>query len=257
MGILNATPDSFSDGGDFKHQIHVDQFIQACEKYCVDIIDVGGESSRPGSDPVSETEEYERVIPIIKTIKSKTNIPISIDTMKARIADAAIINGASIINDISAAQYDDSMLEVAAKHGVPYIMMHMQGKPKTMQDNPVYQDVIQDILEFFKNRISVAKKKGVNSIIIDPGIGFGKTSEHNFQLTKALHKLTSLNKPILFGASRKRFLTNAYGLNPKDRDIETVSIHTLAVQNGARILRTHNVEFGRKMIEVCNQYLNC
>lgn len=256
MAILNVTPDSFSDGGDYSDTNDLDKFIEDCENFKVDIIDIGGESSRPGAKAIEEAEELKRVIPAIKYIRSKTNIAISIDTYKSNVAEQAIQAGANMINDITAGLRDEKIMDVAAKYDLPYIIMHMQGKPEDMQIKPEYSNILSDINIFFEDRISIARRKKINQIIIDPGIGFGKTFLDNFKLIKNLNAFMNQKTVILIGASRKRFLENHYSKEAKDRDIETVAIHSLAIHQGARIIRTHNIEYGRKMIEICNQYIN-
>jgi len=208
MGILNVTPDSFSDGGKYvKHNTAVDHAIKMVEDGA-SIIDVGGESTRPFADNVTVEDEIKRVIPVIKKLSSKISVPISIDTVKADVAKQAIEAGASIINDISAMNFDPEMVNVAVRYNVPVILMHMKGTPGTMQLDPVYEDVVGEVKAFLGNAIKKAMDAGVskNKIIIDPGIGFGKTVKHNLLLIKELKKFQTLGVPILMGTSRKSFI---------------------------------------------------
>ncbi len=243
MGILNFTPDSFFDGGKYHN---IDTAIKYAEKMVLegaDIIDVGGESSRPGAEIVSLKEELERVIPIIKELSKRIRIPISIDTYKSKVAEQALDNGATIVNDISALRLDLKMAKVIIKYDVPVVLMHMQGLPKNMQDNPKYKDVISEIIAFLKERVNFAQKEGVKpeNIIIDPGIGFGKTTEHNLEIIKHLKEFKILDKPILLGPSCKRFIGDILNLPVDQRDEGTLSVCVISMLNGANILRVHNV----------------
>jgi len=252
MGILNITPDSFSDGGKF---YPLDKAIAHAEKLVedgADILDVGGESTRPFSDMVSEEEENRRVLPVIESIAKRVNIPISIDTTKSGVARRAINAGASIINDISALRIDSCMAEVAAASEVPLILMHMLGIPKTMQIEPVYNDLLTDIRDFLSTAVDSAVQAGVprSRVIIDPGIGFGKTIRHNLSLIQNLNFFSSLDTPILIGPSRKSFIRNILKKTSRDKDrepdMESIEIGTQAVVaasilNGAHIVRVHDV----------------
>lgn len=244
MGVLNITPDSFSDGGLYFQRDKAIEQGRALAREGADIIDVGGESTRPYSESVSEEEEMERVIPVIETLKRDTGIPISIDTCKAEVAGHALRAGASIINDISALRSDPRMAEVAAEAGVPVILMHMKGAPGNMQDNPTYDALLPEISEFLKDRIEYAVEKGIkrDRIIVDPGIGFGKTFDHNLEIIRDLHRLHPLERPILLGSSRKAFLGRILGREPLDRDTGTMATITAGILNGARIVRVHNVK---------------
>jgi dihydropteroate synthase len=266
MGILNVTPDSFSDGGSF---FTTDAAVAHGEKLVedgADIIDIGGESSRPFSDAVSVEEEARRVVPVIERLSKRISIPISIDTTKAAVAIQAIEAGASIINDIGALRTDNNMTAVAAKYGVPVILMHMKGSPKTMQVAPVYDDVINEVKKFLENAINTAEKNGISrsKIIIDPGIGFGKTVEHNLLLINHLHEFTSLDAPILIGPSRKSFIRNILFDKPaKDikADIPTLETGTqaavaAAVLHGAHIVRVHDVAGTYKTIKIIDAIKN-
>lgn len=251
MGIVNVTPDSFSDGGKFfSYDTAVAQGRKLAEEGA-DILDIGGESSRPFSEPVSAEEELRRVLPVIETLAETISIPISIDTTKAVVARRALEAGASIINDISALRIDADMPAVAVEYGVPIVLMHMLGTPKTMQVSPVYNDVISDIKFFLSDAIDRAGKAGIarEKIVVDPGIGFGKTVEHNLLLIRHLQEFISLGVPVLIGPSRKAFIRNILK-DPSSKDIQpdlpVVEIGTQAavaasVLNGAHIVRAHNV----------------
>jgi len=252
MGILNITPDSFSDGGRFfdwdkavAHALHmVDDGA--------DIIDIGGESSRPGAENVSIQEELDRVIPVIKEIHAKTKVPISIDTVKADVAEAAIKAGASIINDISGLENDPSIADVAAKHKSYLILMHMRGTPGNMQENTEYDDIIGEISLFLESAGRKAEQAGVKKekIIIDPGIGFGKSADGNFRILKNLEKFLKLDYPVLIGASRKSFIGKTFGLDIDERLEGSLAAACYAVLNGADIVRVHDVKETKKALDV-------
>lgn len=243
MGILNVTPDSFSDGGMYNS---VDSALKRAKEMIelgVDTIDVGGESTRPGSLPVEADEEIRRVVPVIEKIKSVyPEVIISIDTNKSEVAEKSVENGADIINDISAGTFDDKMFSVAAKYNTPIILMHIKGKPQTMQSNPEYGDLISEVYSFLLERIGRAKKEGVNTIIADPGIGFGKSVADNFRLITRLKEFRSLGVPMLIGLSRKSFLGKSLELTVDERETPTIISETVAALKGARIIRTHNVK---------------
>jgi dihydropteroate synthase len=249
MGILNVTPDSFSDGGDF---IDVDKAVQRAKQMVdegADIIDVGGESSRPGSDPVSEEEELRRVKPVIEKLSKEIKVPISIDTYKPSVAEECIKAGASIVNDISGLR-DKKMIEVAAKHKVSVVIMHMLGEPKTMQEEISYNDVVDDIKNFLKERISAAKVAGITDIMIDPGIGFGKTTEQNLLILKKLKEFKTLNCPVLIGTSRKSFIGNITN-SPVDQRLEgTLASISIAIMNGADIIRVHDIKECKRAAQI-------
>ncbi len=252
MGILNVTPDSFSDGGSY-HLLS--RAVEQAEKLIdegADILDIGGESSRPFAEAVTEEEELARVIPVIEAIRSRWSTPISIDTTKASVAQAALAAGADMINDISALHKDPDMLEVVQKCTAPLIIMHMQGTPADMQLNPHYQDVVADIIGFFQERTAWLETNGVSRqrLIIDPGIGFGKTVQHNLSILKRLGELTSLKLPVLLGHSRKRFLGELSGLAAQNRDNLTAVVSALSVPAGVAIVRVHNVAASRLAIGI-------
>jgi len=258
MGILNVTPDSFSDGGLF---FSCDAAVAHGEKLAedgADIIDIGGESTRPFSESVSIEEEGRRVLPVIEKLAKRVSIPISIDTTKAIIARKAIESGASIINDISAMYSDPDMMGVAAKYGVPVVIMHMKGNPSTMQKNPVYGSLMDEIISFLNTAINRAEAGGINRerIIIDPGIGFGKTLVHNLQILKRLKELKSLGRPILVGTSRKSFIGRMLNAEPMERISGTVASCVLAAGNGANILRVHDVKEVSQALKITDAILN-
>ena len=243
MGILNVTPDSFSDGGRFVTQGSVLAQVAAMVEAGADIIDVGGESTRPFAEPVSIDEELRRVIDATVTIRNYNPIPISIDTTKALVAREALAAGADIINDISALSFDPEMIALVQATDVPVIIMHMKGTPRNMQKNPVYEDVVTEITAFLEERLQWAENLGVERerFIVDPGLGFGKTVSHNLQIVKRLREFTSLGCPLLLGHSRKSFIGTVLGREVDDREIGTAAVSVLAAQNGVAILRVHDV----------------
>lgn len=253
VGILNVTPDSFSDGGEHFSTDAAVAYAQKMAQDGADIVDIGGESSRPGSEPVSEEEELCRVIPVIERLaKEKFALPISIDTYKPRVAEEALAAGASILNDITG--LTNAGMRAAAAHAkAPVILMHMQGAPKTMQENPTYGDVILDIKEFFKTQIALAEKDGITELILDPGIGFGKTLEHNLAILKRLREFTDLGFPILVGPSRKAFIGTLTGGAPAPDRLEgTVVAVVVARLNGASYFRVHDVKACRRALQVAD-----
>lgn len=246
MGILNITPDSFSDGGQLAAGENLLQRVESMIQAGVDILDIGGESSRPFAEKVGLAEELRRVIPAIESIRSHYSTPISIDTTKAVVAEQAIIAGADIINDISALRFDPEMVEVVKRKNVPVILMHMQGRPKDMQKNPRYDNVIGEISAFLKERLDWAEAQGLDrdKLIIDPGIGFGKTLGQNLTILRHLHQFKSLGAPLLLGHSRKAFIGTILNLeDPAQRDCPTAALSALAVMGGGvSLLRVHNVK---------------
>jgi dihydropteroate synthase len=244
MGILNVTPDSFSDGGRFQTlEKALVRGLQMVEEGA-DIIDIGGESTRPGAQPVQPLEEIARTVPMIGRLREKTNALISIDTRKADVARAAIAAGADIINDISALS-DPEMVNVAAETGAGLVLMHMQGTPETMQKNPRYDDVVSNVWNFLEERMAFAVERGVapEQIVLDPGIGFGKTDEHNLELLRGIPQLTIAGRPVLIGASRKQFIGRITGREvPAERLAGSLAVAAFAVLHGAQILRVHDVK---------------
>jgi len=249
MGILNVTPDSFYDGGRYTN---VDDAVERAEEMVAegaDLIDLGGESSRPGAKPVSVEEELRRIIPVLKRIRKKIKKPISIDTYKSEVARRTLDSGADIVNDITALRGDKKMAKLLARRSAPVILMHMQGCSRTMQKNPVYQSVVEEIINFLKSRIEKAGEAGINfdKIIIDPGIGFGKTVEHNFEIFSRLREFKVLGRPILIGPSRKSFIGKVLNLPFEERLEGTAGLVAYSILNGAQIIRVHDV---KEMIRV-------
>jgi dihydropteroate synthase len=245
MGILNVTPDSFSDGGLYFDKDKAIQHALRMEYEGADIIDVGGESTRPGSEAISVQEEIRRVVPVIESLVKKVKVPISIDTYKSAVAEAAISAGASIVNDISGLRFDPKMSEVVAKNKVPVVIMHIKGTPKDMQKNPTYKALIPEIMDYLREGITIAQRAGIpdDKIIIDPGIGFGKTVEHNLEIIKRLHEFTGFEKPILLGPSRKSFIGKILDDLPVTERLEgTAAAITIGIFNGANIVRVHDVK---------------
>jgi dihydropteroate synthase len=260
MGIVNITPDSFSDGGQFHSLEAALAQARRLTDAGADIIDIGGESTRPFADSVPADDEMDRVIPVIEQLVNHINVPISIDTTKAVVAEAALQAGAAIINDISAMRLDDGMAAVAAQSGVPVILMHMKGEPRTMQRDPTYENVVTEVRDFLAQAIATCVDAGISrdKIIVDPGIGFGKTGRHNLELIKHLKDLAELNAPIMVGPSRKRFIRDLLkdpsqdDIPPDRPEVETGTQAAVAasVINGAHIVRVHNVANTKAMLDV-------
>jgi dihydropteroate synthase len=259
MGILNVTPDSFSDGGKYLNLNSAVARAKELIEEGADIIDVGGESTRPFSEPVSEEEELKRVIPVIKAIKEEfPSVVISVDTYKSRVAEEALKAGAEIVNDISALRFDSRMIDIVKDFDCPVVIMHMQGTPKTMQINPVYNNVVEEVKSFLKERIDFLVDKGINfeKIIVDPGIGFGKTFEHNIELLKNLDSFHELNRPILLGHSRKTFIGKIINKEPEMRDGGTVGVSIFAYFKKVHILRVHKVDLNKDAIKTFQVLMN-
>ena len=252
MGVLNITPDSFSDGGRYFQRDQAIKHGLIMAEDGADIIDVGGESTRPYSEKVSLREELDRVIPVIQGLRKELKIPISIDTLKAEVAEEALAAGASIINDISALRFDSRMVSVAAKAGVPVILMHMKGTPSKMQDNPAYDHLIPEIMGFLTQATNRAVEGGIDKtfIILDPGIGFGKTFDHNLEIIGELHQFKALGMPILLGTSRKAFLGHLLNKEAHERDTGTMATIAAGVMNGAHIVRVHNVKKALETVKI-------
>ena len=243
MGVVNVTPDSFSDGGEF---LDADKAVAHALKLVeqgAELLDIGGESTRPGATPVSEAEELRRVLPVIEQLARRTRVPLSIDTMKPAVARAVLAAGASIVNDVAATREDDAMRLVVAETGAGYIAMHMQGQPQTMQANPVYVDVVRAVEDFFHERLRRLNACGVGAdqVVFDVGIGFGKTLEHNLQLLAALWSFTKLERPLLLGVSRKSFIGQLIPTAAAERVPGSLACACLAVEAGVQIIRTHDV----------------
>lgn len=245
MGILNITPDSFSDGGQFLDRNAAIQRAVEMVEDGADIIDIGGESTRPGSEPVTADEEIRRVVPVIREIARAVSVPISIDTYKADVAAAALDAGALIINDISAATFDPRMPGLIAESGCPAVLMHIKGEPKSMQTNPVYEDVVGEVCNFLQQRVDALVQAGVDveKLIVDPGIGFGKAVEHNLELLRRLGELKKLGRQILVGTSRKATIGKVLGDLPTEERLEgTAATVAISIANGADIVRVHDVK---------------
>lgn len=258
MGILNVTPDSFSDGGKhFDKDSAIQRALQMAEDGA-DIIDIGGESTRPGSDAVDAKEEIKRTIPVIEALSKKINVPISIDTYKSEVAKIALETGASIVNDISGLRFDSSMPDVIAKHNVPVVIMHIKGTPKNMQQNPEYEALIPEIMDYFRESIAIGVRAGIdeNKIIIDPGIGFGKSLEHNLEIINSIKEFKLLGKPTLIGLSRKSFIGKILGNESPDERLEgTAAAVAISILNGANIIRVHDVKYMVKVAKVADAVL--
>ena len=252
MAIVNVTPDSFSDGGKY---LSVDRAVEHAMQLVsdgADILDIGGESTRPYSDPVSASEELDRVVPVIERLVKETDIPISIDTSKASVARAAVEVGAEIINDVTGLEGDPEMLSVAAETEAGVCAMHMQGTPQTMQDDPQYGDVVAEIAEYLRQRKEALLTAGITSgkICLDPGIGFGKTHQHNIELLNRAEEFLSLESPILIGHSRKGFIGKLIGDKESERDSGTLAISLLMASKGIHIVRIHEVAATRRALDV-------
>jgi len=251
MGILNVTPDSFADGGRYFSPEAALDHARHLVAAGADILDVGGESTRPFSDPVPLKEELSRVLPVIRAIRAELDVPLSIDTYKAEVARQALEAGAQIINDISALRFDPDMAPLAARTGAPVILMHMKGTPKDMQTDPRYDDLLGEIKAFLKDRRDAALAHGIppEAIILDPGIGFGKTFAHNLEILNHFDTFLELGCPLLVGPSRKAFIGHYLGgLPPEERDIGTLAALAMAVLKGARIVRVHNVAYAAQFL---------
>ena len=254
MGILNVTPDSFYDGKQYNTaEIAVDHALKMIEEGA-DIIDVGGESTRPGAYPISEAEELKRVIPLIKILSKQTRKPISVDTYKAKVAEKAIDAGASIINDIGGLLMDKHMAQVSAEAKVPVIIMHKKGKPRTMQKNPIRKNVMSEILSYLQKSVSRAVNAGIDEdkIILDPGIGFGKSLHQNLEILKRLKEFKSMGFPVLIGTSRKQFIGAILKLSVQERLNGTLATLAVAVINGAHIVRVHDVREAVQVVRICD-----
>lgn len=256
MGIVNVTPDSFSDGGKYSS---IDDAVNHALKLIdegADIIDIGGESTRPGSDPVSPEEELRRTIPVIKNIlQQRKDIIISIDTTKSEVAKQALDLGAEIINDISGLTFDEKMIDIAKEYNSGVVLMHIKGNPKTMQENPEYNDVVKEVYDFLLVQSIKAKQNDVDKIFVDPGIGFGKRIEDNFTLIKNLDYFQSLGYPVMIGLSKKSFIGKTLNLDSDQREIGTIILETISVLKSARIIRTHNVKYCNQLVKLAANIL--
>ena len=257
MGILNMTPDSFSDGGQFKsHNKAIDHALKMVEEGA-NIIDIGGESTRPGAEAVQLEEELSRTIPIIEAVRLKSDCLISIDTYKSKVAKTALAAGADMVNDISGLTFDHNMASLVAERNVPVIIMHIKGKPRDMQKNPNYDNLIKEIKAFFEVQIAIAKKAGIDSgnIILDPGIGFGKRLEDNFEIIRELGQISTMGYPVLLGPSRKSFIGFTLDLPVEERIEGTLASITAGVINGARIVRVHDIRATRRTLTITEKIM--
>jgi dihydropteroate synthase len=252
MGILNVTPDSFSDGGLFFDTAKAVDHGLLMVKEGADIIDIGGESTRPGSEPVTEQQEIDRVVPVVEQLSRAVNTPLSIDSCKARVADAALAAGASIINDISGMTFDPQMMSVARKHAATVVLMHIKGTPRTMQQNPQYVNVIREVFEFLSIQTDKAREHGITQIIVDPGIGFGKNLAQNLDLMMGLKTFSLLGCPVLVGPSRKSFIGKLLDLPVEERLEGTAAAVTACILHGANIVRVHDVEQMKRVAVVAD-----
>lgn len=244
MGIVNVTPDSFSDGGRFLAPEDALAHGLTLVREGAAILDVGGESTRPGSEAVPVEEELRRVLPVVEALAGRVGVPVSVDTAKAEVARRALLAGAGFVNDVTALRGDAAMAEVVAEAGCPVCLMHMSGQPKTMQDDPRYDDVVDEVLRFLEARMAFALSRGIREeqILVDPGIGFGKSVEHNLTLLRHLDRLAGLGRPVLLGASRKRFLGVILGADPGQRMIGSVATTVAGLLAGAHVFRVHDVK---------------
>ncbi len=257
MGVLNLTPDSFYDGGRYTREAKALRRVEEMIGEGADIIDVGGESVRPGAELINLDEELSRVIPVIEKVRRLFPVTISIDTYKAEVARQAIEEGAEMVNDISGLRFDPDLRKIVAGYGVPLILMHIKGTPKNMQDNPRYHSLMEEIISYLRKSIKLAEESGVDParIIVDPGIGFGKTTAHNLEILRRLEELKSLDKPILVGISRKSFIGNVLGLPQEERLEGGLAATSMAVSGGARIVRTHDVKPTRQAVDMVQAIL--
>jgi dihydropteroate synthase len=257
MGIVNVTPDSFSDGGLYLDADRAAEHAIQLVRDGADLLDIGGESTRPGAAEVTPEEEIDRVVPVLERLVG-IGVPISIDTTKAAVAEAAIEAGASIVNDVSAFGFDPELPSLCAERGVDVVLMHMQGTPRTMQENPTYDDVVDDVKAFLAERVAVAVAAGVEEarVWVDPGIGFGKTLEHNLELLRRLDELGELGRPIVIGTSRKSFIGKLTGREVGDRLGGSVATNILALRKGAEVLRVHDVREMRDAVLVAQAIMD-
>jgi dihydropteroate synthase len=254
MGILNVTPDSFSDGGNYIDPEKAIAHGKRMAEEGADFIDIGGMSTRPGSEEISIEEEINRVIPVIKELNKEIKIPISIDTYRSEVADEALKNGAMMVNDISAFSFDECMAQVAAKHKATCILMHTKGKPKDMQNNLHYDNLMAEILSYLEKAIWKANVEGLDQMIIDPGIGFGKNVEHNLLIIKNIYELKKLDCPVMIGVSRKSTIGDITGAEVNDRLEGTVVLNTISILNGVNIIRVHDVKENVRAAKIIDTY---
>ena len=252
MGIINITPDSFYEGSRHREMNDILKQVDRMMEQGADLIDIGGYSSRPGADDIPLQEELDRVIPVIRNVANKfPRVRISVDTFRSDVAGQALENGAAMINDISAGLLDDAMMDVVSRYQVPYVMMHMKGTPQTMRSLNQYNDLITEIIHYFSERIQRANELGINDLIIDPGFGFAKNIDQNFELLKRLSHLEHLELPLLIGVSRKSMVHKTLGIKPEEALNGTTALNMLALDRGASILRVHDV---KEAVECCKLY---
>ena len=250
MGILNVTPDSFSDGGKFYDSEKAVRHGLELVEQGADFLDVGGESARPGSDAISIDEELRRVLPVIERLAKATQIPVSIDTYKSEVAARALDAGAVIVNDISGLHFDSGVAGVVAEHHASMILMHIKGTPKTMQQDPQYQDMIEEVCEYLQEGIQIAERKGIKQLIVDPGIGFGKTLSHNLEIIRKLSEFQRFGYPIMVGPSRKSFIGTLLNAPIEQRLEGTAGAVAVSIMNGANIIRVHDVKEMKQVASV-------
>jgi dihydropteroate synthase len=263
MGVLNVTPDSFSDGGKFLQPESAVEQAFAIERAGADLLDVGGESTRPGSNETSASVELDRILPVLEALRGRLKIPISVDTRRASVAELAVSAGAELVNDVSGLNSDPRIAEVAARHGVPLILMHMRGEPGTMQAGPFAREVMKDVMQGLRKSVEIARKAGVakSQIVLDPGIGFGKSFAQNYELLQKLPQLAKLGYPLLVGTSRKGFLgatlaRDGKPASPEERIWGTAATVTASISNGAHIVRVHDVTEMVQVARVADCLLN-
>lgn len=252
MGIVNVTPDSFYDGGHYAAPEQAVAHALELVEQGADILDIGAESTRPGAQPVNEADEAARLIPVVRELARRVQVPISVDTTKAKVAQLALDAGAAIVNDISAMQLDEEMAAVVARAGAAIVLMHMQGTPQTMQASPQYEDVVAEVAQFLEARLQAALRAGIarTNIVLDPGIGFGKLLVHNLDLLNGLSSLAMLKRPLLVGLSRKAFIGQITGRSVTHREWGTAAAVALAVDRGAQVLRVHDVAMMADVVKV-------
>ena len=256
MGIINITPDSFYSGSRFTNETDIIRQVEKMINEEVDIIDIGAQSTRPGAQQLSVDEELKRLIPVIELLhKNFAGLIISVDTFNSYVAKESVAAGACMINDIGGGNFDEDMLSTVAKLKVPYVCMHIKGTPQTMQKSPEYENVTKEVFDFFIERTDACKKAGINDVIIDPGFGFGKNKKHNFELLKNLSVFEMLERPVLTGISRKSTIYKTLGITVDEALNGTTVLHTIALMNGANILRVHDVKEAREAIKLFVEYL--
>jgi dihydropteroate synthase len=254
MGVLNVTPDSFSDGGKFINPDTALTHAKQMEAEGVDFIDIGGQSTRPGAEEITTEEELKRVIPVIKKLVKEVQVPLSIDTYRSQVAEEALKLGAHIVNDISGLNFDEKMADTISMYNGTVILMHIKGTPRNMQDEPHYDNVVEEVRLYLEKSIWKASVSGINQMIIDPGIGFGKTVEHNLALIKNIGRLKELDCPVMLGVSRKSLIEKMVGGDVNDRLEGTVTLNAIGIMNGVNIIRVHDAKAGVRTAKICDTY---